>query len=116
MSDATQANHRLTWFTSCATSGIIPVISICLGFILTPPAKYNEVMGDLIPVCVFGFYGALAAVLSFSVTFPIIGGIWLKSLPMPFRMTIALLISACTCAGAVYVGLRHMMGLTPAIY
>ncbi len=90
--------------------------AICLGFMLTPPAKYNEVMGGLIPVCVFGFYGAVAAAFSFCVTFPIMGLARLKSLPMPFRVLIALLISGCACAGAVYFGLEYMMGLTPAIY
>jgi hypothetical protein len=116
MDEFNSSDRRVTLFASWAIAGGIPVIAVYMGFVLTPPAKYNEVMGVLIPVCVFGFGGALAAVVSFCSSLWVMRSARLKSLPGFLRVLIVLVISSSACAVAVYCGLKHMLGLTPAIY
>jgi len=116
MNNNSHPDRCYTLLTSCVISGVIPFLAIVLGFMLTPPEEYNEVMGALIPVCVFGFSGALAAVFSFGATLWILRSARLKPLPTSLRVLIALLISSFACGGAVHCGLQYMLGLTPAIY
>jgi hypothetical protein len=89
-------------------SGMVWAFVMLLGWMLTPPDTYNEPAGAIIPICVFGFSGALAASASFAFAMAVFRSPRLSPLtPVP-RFIIAGVVAACLCGAATYWGVRHM--------
>ncbi len=105
-----------TCLEALACSAPIPLVAICVGFAVTPQKHYQEVMGFLIPLEIYGYTGSVAAAMSFCATFvifrlPRIGPLtWMPGIFM------GLAIAAWMCVGAVYCGLKTMLQIPPAIY
>jgi hypothetical protein len=84
----------------------VPIVAICLGFVVTPTHFYDEFLGELVSaVAVYGFTGFFGAAVSFLTGLFFFFPERLGSLTFNGRLAIVLSISACSCAGAVGLGL-----------
>jgi hypothetical protein len=82
----------------------IPLLVLCVGFVVTPRSLYYEIGGDLIPLGVYGFTGLVAAAVAFLAAFLLLVPRQSDAAQFGRRLAMVLGISVGCCAAAVWVG------------
>lgn len=89
-------------------AGISWFFVVLVGYAKARPELYNEPLGGLIPLFVFGFFGAMQAAVCFGVALAIFN---IDSLEPPGhvpRFLLAGAIAVCLGVAAIYCGLKFM--------
>jgi len=107
-----ETNEKIARLDTCLGSILLSAIvwglTILLGYMWTPPATYNEPMGGLALLFVFGFAGALGAFFNYVLTLAVLRSWRLDPLSYFPKFCIAAFIAACLCVAATYAGVVIM--------
>lgn len=110
-----ESNRRDAIFTGLLTAAVSWGAIVFFGYLETPPYTYNEIFGNVVPLCVFGFIGFIAGVLIVLSTLAICWPYRVSPFTSFWRLLAVIVIAICICKLAVYLGVRHMV-LRPPPY